>query len=61
LPAKKISQKDKIKKIYLKPQKDVGKNELKLPRSGFVHQRNITTFLEFQKYRYVGDIGNFEI
>jgi len=24
-------------KINLKPQKDVGKTELKLPRSGFVH------------------------
>jgi len=44
LPAKKISQKNKIKKIYLKPQKDVGKTELKLPRSGFVHQSDIATF-----------------
>ena len=41
LPAKIISQKDKIKKIYLKPQKDVGKTELKLPRSGFVHHKKI--------------------
>jgi len=28
-------------KINLKPQKDVGKTELKLPRSGFVHPFNI--------------------
>ena len=36
-----------IKKIYLKPQKDVGKNELKLPRSGFVHHLHIFSFGQF--------------
>jgi len=44
LPAKKINQNDKIKKIYLKPQKDVGNTELKLPRGGFVHDLDIEKF-----------------
>ncbi len=36
IPCLKFSQNDKIKKKNLKPQKDVGRTELKLPRSGFI-------------------------
>ncbi len=46
---KKFNQNDKIKKINLKPQKDAGKTELKLPRSGFVHLISVLSIVPPKK------------
>jgi len=49
--------KDHNKENISKPQKDVGKTELKLPRSGCVHHAYITGFIVVQKPIFWGAPG----